>query len=683
MTNIDASFGAFRASAEQLQQSILKARSLFEELHMTDWTANADSMVARLSSDAFKVLVIGEFKRGKSTFINALLREEVLPAFATPCTAVINEIKYGDRKEATLHFRHDAKLATRSDLPAAVKAHSAKHSEEPCPPLVIDVADLEEYVVISDPAEDQARSVAGSPYDRVEIRWPLEICKNGVELIDSPGLNEHGIRTKVTTDYLSKVDAVLFVMSCQALGSQSELAVIDHQIRAAGHREIFFVANRFDEIRERERDRLVAYAQKRLAERTEFGTEGIFFLSALKALDGRLAGDTDMVAESGIERVEARLAHFLTHHRGRLKLLQPTSQLLEGISRALNEVIPGQRSMLRQGEAELRQRYDQVKPELEDVERKRNQIIRQLNGHRQRLRDEVVTMVRSRQREIAGLLHTWLAESELSQELNILSLSAKEQLTAIAEEVLEVLSTRIEQEQFRWQQEVLQPIVDKHLTNMTADLNTEVGDFLTRLDNVISQMTGIDPDASAAHKELSPLERVLAATGGFFVGGFGSALVGGALGFGEMLKSLIPQLALTIAMLMVGVTNPLIMVPVLLGGGLLQGLRKQGQLTTKTRTSVVENMVQQMRENAHEVGETVGHSILEQTASLVESVEEGLRREIQTIKDQVEAALNELQSGEADVKDRQTVIDETAKKLADIDRDMRELTLELAAGRAL
>ena len=69
-------------------------------------------------------------------------------------------------------------------------------------------------------------------------------------------------------------------------------------------------------------------------------------------------------------------------------------------------------------------------------------------------------------------------------------------------------------------------------------------------------------------------------------------MVGGALGFGEMLKSLIPQLALTIAMLMVGVTNPLIMVPVLLGGGLLQGLRKQGQLTTKTRTSVVENMVQ-------------------------------------------------------------------------------------------
>ncbi len=51
-------------------------------------------------------MVLGEFKRGKSTFINALLGEEVLPSSAIPCTAVINEVKWGEQQRAILHFRY-------------------------------------------------------------------------------------------------------------------------------------------------------------------------------------------------------------------------------------------------------------------------------------------------------------------------------------------------------------------------------------------------------------------------------------------------------------------------------------------------------------------------------------------------------------------------------------------------
>jgi hypothetical protein len=66
-----------------------------------------------------------------------------------------------------------------------------------------------------------------------------------------PGLNEHGTRTRVTMDYLLTVDAVLFVVSCQALGSKSEMDAIDQNVRGAGHEDVFFICNRFDEIRER------------------------------------------------------------------------------------------------------------------------------------------------------------------------------------------------------------------------------------------------------------------------------------------------------------------------------------------------------------------------------------------------------------------------------------------------
>src|SRR5579875_3819542 len=72
-----------------------RLQSVLHMLNMTAWQQKMQQLEQRATSDNFKVLVIGEFKRGKSTFINALLGQEVLPAYATPTTAIINEVKWG------------------------------------------------------------------------------------------------------------------------------------------------------------------------------------------------------------------------------------------------------------------------------------------------------------------------------------------------------------------------------------------------------------------------------------------------------------------------------------------------------------------------------------------------------------------------------------------------------------
>ena len=60
---------------------------------------------ALIRTRGYRVAVMGEFKRGKSTLLNALLGAPVLPADATPTTAAVSRITYGQKERAVLFFR--------------------------------------------------------------------------------------------------------------------------------------------------------------------------------------------------------------------------------------------------------------------------------------------------------------------------------------------------------------------------------------------------------------------------------------------------------------------------------------------------------------------------------------------------------------------------------------------------
>ena len=98
---------------------------------MAGWEDTLHRLKERVQTDHFKVLVIGEFKRGKSTFINAMLGAEILPAYAKPCTAIINEVKWGDSPRALLHH-----VSPKNGLVPAVEE--------------VPIEQIEDYVVIQD-----------------------------------------------------------------------------------------------------------------------------------------------------------------------------------------------------------------------------------------------------------------------------------------------------------------------------------------------------------------------------------------------------------------------------------------------------------------------------------------------------------------------------------------------------
>ncbi|MCB9660511.1 MAG: dynamin family protein [Sandaracinaceae bacterium] len=675
MSDFSRTYEVYRARMQALGKIVAKAEQQFKALDMSAWADIASAVQGRLESDRFKVIVVGEFKRGKSTFINALLTEEVLPAFATPCTAVINEVKWGPEKRAVLHFRNPLP-GHLPPLPERAREHIASFADGTVGPMEVEIDELEEYVVIPEDANDQAQAVAESPYEKAEIYWPIQLCQNGVEIIDSPGLNEHGTRTKVTLDYMNQVDAVLFVMSCQALASQSELKEIQRSIRGAGHEHIFFIANRFDEIRPRERDRLVSYGKKVLTPLTAMGSDGVYFLSALDALDGRLNGDDARVERSGIDPLEAGLARFLTKNRGSLKLLAPAQEILKGVREARAEVIPERRGMLDTSEQELRSRYEKERPAFEAADRRRQQIVGKADQVRDRLRKEVERVASAYFRALADKIPRWAEELELETSFSVMTLSPKAKLEEMTAEVLAGLQSQIEEDFKTWQETELKPIVEDRLQHMNDSLSADIGVLLSDLSSLSERLSGTSKGLEES-PDVSPMERVLAAAGGFLIAGVGAGLVGGTLGFKEMMKSLGPQIALIAGMFALGLTNPITMIPVLVAGGVLQGVLKGGQITDKVKSKIAEQLAGDMREKADERSRAIADDVYEQTGALRDGIEAGMAVEVQKIREQVECILEELREGREQATQKRAELDASLKVLGALEGEIDDLVMGL------
>jgi tetratricopeptide (TPR) repeat protein len=224
------------------------------------------------------VTVMGEFNSGKSTFVNALLGEEVAPMGITPTTATINVLKYGAERMGRVLYRDDrSREVPWSEVPALLRGIDA----------------------------DAAREIRV-----VEVLYPLEALAR-VNLVDTPGLNsimaEH---EQVARDFIAQADAVVWLFTVGQAGKQTEaeaLAAI-----AKEHKKILGVVNKIDRATPAEEAAILAHLQE------EFGglLEALQPFSAREALKGRLAQDAARTESSRYPQLNALLEERF-YSRGR------------------------------------------------------------------------------------------------------------------------------------------------------------------------------------------------------------------------------------------------------------------------------------------------------------------------------------------------------------------------------
>lgn len=178
--------------------------------------ASVKSALDAVVNNPVAVLVCGEFKRGKSTFINALIGRRLCPTDTDICTSVASVISYGPKAKAKRWFGDFGDM--RSE--------------------VIDIDDLEDYAVGS--AEEIDNTIF------IEIEMPLEALKNGLTIIDTPGVGGLDPRHAAVTNFLiPRADVAVFMTDVNEPMSSTEMAFYrDHILRSA--RKSLVVVNKSD-----------------------------------------------------------------------------------------------------------------------------------------------------------------------------------------------------------------------------------------------------------------------------------------------------------------------------------------------------------------------------------------------------------------------------------------------------
>jgi GTPase SAR1 family protein len=314
-----------------------------------DWPAKAHAWAAELHARAdsrrarrFKILVMGEFKRGKSTLINALLGARVLPQKPTPCTSVISTVVYGPQPEVTVLYQDgNRQTMTPEDFERdfALKPEDTAQGNA-----------AEDDFASGDDAESAQEEEAR--YDRIVrdrfgsvesalIAYPADICQDGVEIVDSPGLSEHPDREARTLKQVSDADAVIVVLSATQFLNGRERRIIARRLTPfRDQHKLFFAINRWnqilesvvdpedaDEVREvfAEQEKLIDLMLRPLL--GQVANDRIFRINALGALQWRRKPATPEVFEkTGLPAMLASMRQFLAHDRERAE--QASDQLL-------------------------------------------------------------------------------------------------------------------------------------------------------------------------------------------------------------------------------------------------------------------------------------------------------------------------------------------------------------------
>ncbi|MEW6622342.1 MAG: dynamin family protein [Bacillota bacterium] len=251
----------------------------------------------RLVNEQFHLAVLGQFKRGKSTLINALLGVEIMPSGIVPLTAIPTLLFYSTQISIRIIYKD-----SEDDKDAQEISFSNPNEL---------LNSLSKYVT----EEQNPGNQKGIKH--VEVYFPAELLQKGMVLIDTPGIGStltHN--TEVTYEFLPQCDAALFVVSADPPITEVELNFLQEVMKRVSR--IFFVLNKTDYLVQAEREKMVSFLRSTLQEKLQLDRSiPIFCTSAQQGLDAQLHDNQPLWEESGLLELGNYLSEFLVKDKNK------------------------------------------------------------------------------------------------------------------------------------------------------------------------------------------------------------------------------------------------------------------------------------------------------------------------------------------------------------------------------
>ena len=361
------SYAAFKQTVGELTDCLCQLKEFSEELELNNTAKSIADTIEKTANEHFEVAIVGEFKRGKSTLINALLGQEVLPADVLPATATLNRVTYSETPYVEVEYKTVEKET-------------------------VDINKLADYVTkLSYESEKRAESVK-----QATVHYATDFCKNNVDIIDTPGLNDDEQMTNVTLSILPEIDAAVFVISANSPFSQFEKEFLEKKMLTSDMGRIIFAVNCFGTFSKEDEDRIVETVEKRIGSyvmekaktvmgedskefavyKRKIGKPKVIGVYAKKALLAKQAHNEEMLKESNFPTFEAALERMLTQERGSITLQILATKIISSGSEIINSIVLRENSLMMETD-EFMEKYNAAIEEIDAIRtKKRAEFVR-------------------------------------------------------------------------------------------------------------------------------------------------------------------------------------------------------------------------------------------------------------------------------------------------------------------
>jgi uncharacterized protein YdcH (DUF465 family) len=436
MSELIDSFQHFGAWRDTLATSIDKLRRWLAAGQLLDEDAarRLDLAQERLTGDNLVIAFVAEFSRGKSELINAIFFADygrrILPSAAGRTTMCPTELMYDDTLPPcirALPIETRARLGNTSDFKRAavewrvfpLDTNSTDGMLEAFKLVAetvrvpVDEARMYGLFDPDDPdvvaAIDDKGMIEISKWRHAVINFPHPLLRNGLVILDTPGLNAIGTEPELTLALVPSAHAVLFVLAADAGVTRSDLGVWRHitakESAGANHLAILNkIDGLWDELKtEAQIDAEVQRQIASVAETLHIDAARVFPVSAQKGLAAKVTGNAELLAQSRLPALEAALVEMLVPAKRDVvrqktlsvveRVITEVRQTLSARERSLVEQLYELRSLQGKNQGSIERMLQRAQTEQNEFEENVRKIlaVRTVLG---RLADETYSHVR-------------------------------------------------------------------------------------------------------------------------------------------------------------------------------------------------------------------------------------------------------------------------------------------------